>query len=106
MLACFDRASGDPKFYFFDRSWQLLRVNKRGLEAPDDFTVPKPDCIQEMFTLAERLSEGFPFLRVDLYESFGHIYFGELTLYPSGGVDPNYTPEADRRFGDLIPLNH
>ena len=106
VLCCYERSSGEPKFYFFDRDWNLKRYNKRGKEAPEDFTKPKPDNIDEMFAIAEKLSAdvGAPFLRVDLYSSYGQIYFGELTFYPSSGFDLNRLPETDLVFGNLINL--
>lgn len=106
VLGCYERNSGTPKFYFFDRDWQLKRYNKRGKEAPDGFTMPKPEKMDKMFAIAEKLSKdvGVPFLRVDLYNSNGQIYFGELTFFPDSGFDANRLPEMDRYFGDLIKL--
>ena len=92
------------KFYFFDKEWQLKRLNVRGKNAPKDFTLPKPSKMDDMFVLAEKLSQGIPFVRVDLYESEGKIYFGELTFFPDGGLDENILPEADEYFGNLICL--
>lgn len=106
VLVCYDRSTGQPKFYFFDKDWQLKRYNKRGMAAPEGFTLPKPENIDKMFEIAHILSEdvGAPFLRVDLYNSNGQIYFGELTFFPDSGFDPNRLPEMDRYFGDLIKL--
>lgn len=104
VMLCYDRLSGDTKFYFFDREWNLLRLNKRGLAAPADFSIPKPKAIDEMFRLAGKLSMGLPFARVDLYNVDGKIYFGEITFYPQSGFDPNLLPDTDRMFGDLIQL--
>lgn len=38
-----------------------------------------------MLKIAEKLSKGFPFLGVDLYEINGKIYFSELTFIPCNG---------------------
>lgn len=104
VLVCIDRQIGDTKFYFFDREWNLKRYNQRGKAAPADFTLPKPEEIDEMFGLAARLSEGIPFVRVDFYDVNGKVYFGELTFYPSGGFDSKRLPEADLHFGSMINL--
>lgn len=104
VMVCTERGTGAPQFYFFDRAWSLLRINVRGREAPDGFTLPGPPCIDGMFRIAERLSEGLPFVRVDLYSCAGRVYFGELTFFPESGFDPNLLPETDRRFGELIDL--
>ena len=42
-------------------------------------------CVLRMVQVAERLSEGFPHVRVDLYNVMGQIYFGELTFYDGSG---------------------
>ena len=104
VMVCIGRARDDLRFLFFDRQWNFYRFNFGDEKYPDDFTYPMPSCIPKMFEIAEKLSEGFPFLRVDLYESGGQIYFGELTLYPSGGFDRDIYPETDKYFGSLIDL--
>jgi hypothetical protein len=104
VMLCYDRQSGDTKFYFFDKDWNLLRLNKRGLAAPADFSIPKPKAVDEMFRIAGELSKGLPFARVDLYDVNGKIYFGEITFYPQSGFDANLLPDTDRMFGDLIEL--
>lgn len=104
VLLCTERSSGNPKFYFFDKEWNLRRLNKRGMEAPEGFTLPMPKGMPEMFEIANKLSEGIPFARVDLYNIDSVIYFGEITLYPASGYDSNRLPEADMYFGSRIVL--
>ena len=104
VMVCLDRNLGDTKFYFFDSQWNLLRFNKRGQAAPKDFTIEKPKDLDSMFKLAESLSEEIPFVRVDLYNCDGKIYFGELTLYPSSGFDENILPEANLLWGQALML--
>lgn len=105
VMLCIDREKGDPKFYFFNKEWKLKRYNIRGKNAPENFTISKPNCIDEMFCLAEKLSENLPFVRIDMYCSDEKIYFGEFTFYPSSGMDPNRLPESDILFGDMININ-
>lgn len=104
VMVCVGRAKDDLRFLFFDREWKFHRFNIGDEKYPEDFTYPMPSCIPKMFEIAEKLSAGFPFLRVDLYESGGKIYFGELTLYPSGGFDRDIYPETDAHLGSLINL--
>ncbi len=104
-MVCIDRHINDTKFYFFNKDWELMRINPRGAEAPADFTLPKPTCIEKMFELASQLSAGFPFLRVDFYDVNGKIYFGELTFFPSSGFNNALLPETQDAFGDLIDLS-
>lgn len=107
VMICLDRGTGDTKFYFFDENWNLLRLNKRGMAAPADFTLPKPKSLELMFQIAAKLSVGLPFARIDLYNVDGKIYFGEITFFPQSGFDPNLLPETDMLFGEYIKLpNH
>lgn len=105
VMVCLDRHLGDTKFYFFSKDWQLLRLNRRGLAAPVGFTIPRPKNLDKMFEIASVLSKGQPFVRVDLYNVDGRIYFGELTFFPNGGADPNRLPETDRRWGQLVNID-
>lgn len=105
VMVCLDRFSGDTKFYFFDKSWELKRLNIRGKNAPEGFTIPKPICMDEMFRIAEQLSAGLTFSRIDLYECNGKVYFGEITFFPDSGFDANLLPETDQYFGEMIDLS-
>ena len=107
VLTCFDRNTGHTKFYFFDRNWELKRYNRQGINAPEGFTKPKPEGIDQMFDLAELLAKASeaPFVRVDFYNVYGRIYFGELTLYPSAGFDIKRLPETEKLFGEKIDLS-
>ncbi len=104
VMLCLDRNSGDTKYYFFDREWNLLRYNIRGKNAPEDFTLPKPSTMDKMFEIAKVLSEGFSYLRVDLYSCSDKIYFGELTFFPQSGFDANLLKETDELFGSKVRL--
>ncbi|MBR4006592.1 ATP-grasp fold amidoligase family protein [Fibrobacter sp.] len=105
VMVCLDRHLNDVKFYFFDRDWNLKRLNVRGKNAPEGFSIPKPSCMDEMFEIAAKLSKDIPFVRVDLFECDGKIYFGEMTFYPDSGFDANLLPETDEYFGQLIDLS-
>lgn len=104
VMVCLDRETGNPKFYFFDKKWNLKRYNIQGKKAPYNFTLPKPECISEMFSIAESLSKGIPYVRVDLYYIDGKIYFGELTFFPDSGFDLNLLPDADLYWGKMLAL--
>lgn len=60
-----------------------------------------PGELARMVDVAERLTSGWDFLRVDLYYSAGTIYVGELTPYPTAGLG-RFEPAAwDAYFGSL-----
>lgn len=64
----------------------------------------KPENYEEMLGIARKLSDGIPFVRVDLYNVNGKIYFGELTFFPTSGLQPFTDTEWDRRLGGWIVL--
>lgn len=104
VMVCVDRHLHDVKFYFFDRDWKFLKPNIEVQDLPDDFTIPKPPCIDEMFGIAAKLSKGLPFSRIDLYCVSGKVYFGEITFFPDSGYDTTFLKEADLKWGDMITL--
>lgn len=104
VMVCIGRYTENTQYYFFDKEWNLLRLNKKGIEAPQDFTLPMPTKYKEMIHIASKLSKGMPFVRVDLYESEGKIVFGELTFFPDAGFDKNLLEEANLYFGQKINL--
>jgi len=66
--------------------------------------LPRPLNYDLMLMLADKISDGHPFLRVDLYNVQGKIFFGETTFFPASGFG-KFTPnEWDLRLGDLIEL--
>lgn len=105
VLCCYGRSIDHrPAFYFFDKDWQLQRFNKMGKEAPEGFTMPKPEGMDDLFHYAEILSKPFPFVRADFYLENGKAYFGELTFTPGGGYDMNRLPETQLKFGQMVNL--
>ena len=56
-------------------------------------SIPKPECWSNMIQMARDLSNGFDYVRVDLYEVEGKILFGEMTFTPHGNVMEYYEDE-------------
>ena len=82
---------------FYDVEWNDLKITSDCPAA--DREINKPDNLEELLRVAKILSDGFPFVRVDLYSVHGKVYFGELTFYPWSGY-VQYTPDfADYLFG-------
>lgn len=113
---CFD---GEPKYCqvirdrntketidFYDLEWNhmpfvgLNPVARNGL-AP----VIKPMCLEKMIEICRKLSEGIPFLRIDLYVINGKEYFGEITFYPASGMGTFIPNEWNFKIGDLIKIH-
>ena len=84
---------------YYDMQWRSLGVH---CTYPEGEGVAEPKNFGEMKQLATRLSEDFPFVRVDLYNVDGKVYFGELTFYPSSGYGKFHPDEFDFQLGDCF----
>lgn len=89
---------------YYSPDGHLLDFGEKGLEPDPGYAIALPSNLKAMISLAERLSEGIPFLRVDFYNINGAIYFGELTFYPASGMLPWTTDEADVAIGNYLKL--
>ena len=101
------REVGEIEYHFFDKNWELLRYltyDFPGINERSDFIFQKPRKLDEMFLIAEKLSQNIPFVRVDLYLTDELIYFGELTFYHYGGMDTYILPDVDLLLGNMIEL--
>ncbi len=95
--------SATYKRYFFDLDWNLLQVTKK-IDKKTCF-IEKPKNLSEMITIANILSEGFHFVRVDFYEINNEIIFGEMTFTPVSGMANYYSNNFQAKLGDLININ-
>lgn len=90
------------KFDFFDVNFQHLDIRQGH---PNSAILPdKPSNLKEMISLAEKLSEEFPQVRVDFYECNGKTYFGEMTFFHHSGFVPFDPDKWDAIFGSWIKL--
>lgn len=93
----------DHKRNFYDVNWNNLQITSDCKEAKVD--IEKPKNLEKMLKIASRLSEDFPYVRVDLYNCEDKIYFGELTFYPWSGYVQFFPDNADYLFGEDFDLN-
>lgn len=100
-FVCSERNT-DLKVSFFDRGWNPMPFERHYPRS--NKSIPQPVHYEEMIRLAESLSQGIPFVRVDFYDVEDKIYFGELTFFPGSGFE-EFTPEIwDERLGSLINI--
>ena len=116
----------DYKFFCFNGKVQFFKIDFDRFEnhranyySPDgsylDFgelnyprdperNVVMPDELPQMISIAEKISEGFYFIRVDMYNIDGIIKVGELTLYPGSGLLRFEPDEWDYIVGGILQL--
>ena len=99
-----NRRSGET-IDFFDMDWNHQEFY--GLNPacrPAASRPASPICLRQMGEAARILSKGDTFVRIDLYEIDGKVYFGEKTYYPASGIGVFTPDEWDFKLGDLIKL--
>jgi len=88
----------------FTPTWSRLEV--RNVYPNNRAFIPKPKLLEEMLQVAEKLSSGIEFVRVDLYETSKGVKFGELTNYPGGGIEEYEPEEFGRNLGSHWKPNY
>lgn len=100
---CSDRnTSSKLKVTFFDKEWNVMPFERHYPKSKEK--IEKPQNYELMIELAEKISKGYPFMRVDFYEVNGELFLGEITLYPGAGLE-EFTPDKyDEILGSWIDL--
>jgi len=91
------------KFGIYNKEFKKLPYKRKGLRDTDSaFT--KPINYKKMVEIAEKLSEDFPHVRVDLYNIKGNIYFGEMTYFHGSGYIEFEPDDFDETLGKSFHL--
>lgn len=97
---CYDRdntpGAHSVNYDHYDAEWNLTDGVPQQFH-PKQRLIAKPKHFEEMKTIAEALSDGVEYVRVDMYEIDEKILFGELTYTPMG----NYLPYTHERLVDM-----
>lgn len=88
---------------YYNKKCEFLDFGKVHSTPDPSIKLNLPENFEEMVAITEELSKGIPFLRVDLYSVNYRIYFGELTFYPSSGIE-HFTNDGDIIMGNLLKL--
>lgn len=87
----------------FDTEWNNLHFNYGG--SLHEFEIPPPKNLDKMLEIARILSKDFKFVRVDLHNIDGKIYFGEMTFTPASGYMKFSNRKYDRILGNMLDLS-
>ena len=93
----------DHNFTYFDMDFNRLPISSRDGKTSCE-ELKKPVNFEEMKSIARKLSQGLPHVRVDLYSCNHRIYFGELTFFDGSGYDDMESQEWDLKFGTWLQL--
>ena len=89
---------------YYSPNGDLLPFGEVACKPDPNHVENMPSNLSEMICLAETLSANYKFLRVDLYNVNGKIYFGELTFYPAAGMGAFIPEEWDEKLGNMLAL--
>ena len=116
----------DYKVFVFNGMVKLIQVDidrhhihRRNLYTPDweylpytilyptapEIMVEKPECLDELIELSERLGQGFIHVRADFYVVNNQIYFGEMTFSHGSGTEPFIPESFGYEMGSWMELN-
>ncbi|WP_036829217.1 ATP-grasp fold amidoligase family protein, partial [Photobacterium sanctipauli] len=80
---------GSHKQNYYDEQWNLLDLsfsnNNFNVKGGEKGVAP-PDNLEELLSLSRKLSEDFPYVRVDLFTINNKVFFGELTFHHQSGL--------------------
>lgn len=103
ILVCSNRKGTYKNTDFYNKEWNKMPFTRKTHENNIKGN-KKPLNLEKMIEISEILSKEIPFVRVDLYEINGKVYFGELTFFPSSGFEGFSPEEWDGKLGHLIKL--
>lgn len=92
----------DESIDYFDINWNYLDLRQN---FPNSEIIPgRPKNLEKMLEIASILSEDHAFIRIDLYEANGNVYFSEYTFYSDAGFAKFDPEEWDEILGSWISL--
>jgi len=97
-----DRYSDQCNHLVYDTDWNKIHAASEDARLEED--APRPENLEEMLDIARKLSEDFPFARIDLYSLEGKVCFGEITFYPWSGYMEYEPDEFDFVLGEKFEL--
>lgn len=101
ILVCSNRVSG-LQLQLYTVEWKEIDELIGNEKGNQKFSKPKE--LGKMLEIATLLSSDFNFVRVDLYDINGHIYFGELNFSPATGVLPYFSEKFVLEKGKLLNI--
>lgn len=87
----------------YTTDWDFVPVDMGRQRKPEAIR-EKPLVLDTMLEIARKLSQDFPFVRVDTYVVEDKVYVGELTWLPQGGTGKIEPFEYEEKYGRLLKL--
>ena len=105
ILGVSGREKGHGSYLPYSIDWKPIMHYFKG-NPKEVALLPKPTNLNEMIGVAERLADGIDLVRVDLYSNGSRIWFGEMTLTPSGCIFQRWSNRALEEMGKIYRNGH
>lgn len=89
---------------YIDMDYNFLNLTQGYPPSKKKNRLPKPSGFNEMKEIAAKLSQGMPFIRVDLYWCGSRVVFSEFTFFSDAGFATFHPKKWDVILGDKIAL--
>lgn len=93
-------------FNYYDRSFRLINdeiLKEKGTHK--NIQLPSKSEFDEMMLLSDKLSEDFPYCRIDfIYKD--KFYFTEITFFTDAGYNPEWEEDFQLYLGNMIDLKN
>ena len=100
VLVCNGREKGHANYYPFSIDWQPMYDYYKSYPKELEL-INKPANFADMLNTAEILADNIELVRVDLYSNGSRIWFGEMTLTPSGCIFHRWSQHAMDEMGSI-----
>lgn len=93
------------KQILYTTDWNPMRAFTKYLPS-SEVIIKQPENLEKMLEIANKISKGIPFVRIDLYYCSPppEILFGEFTLHPGAGFKEFEPKEFEYEMGSWITL--
>ena len=100
ILACSGREKGHAEYLPYSVEWKPMFDYFKSVPTDIDVLSP-PANLKEMINISEYLAKEIDLVRIDLYSNGEKIWFGEITLTPSGCIFHRWSNKAMDDMGKL-----
>lgn len=102
VLVCSEREK-ELRLNFYDLKWNELMIGKEKYR--NKKKILKPKNLDSMISMAKKVSNDFPFVRIDFYDNGKKAVIGELTFTPAACLATYYNEEGNKYLSSMLNIN-
>lgn len=95
---------GNHQRSIYDENFKKLDLQFQPKYSFIDEELKQPQNFSKMIEITKKLSGSFKYVRIDLYNIKGQVYFGEITLCHGSGWEKIEPQEWDYKMGEMWEL--